>query len=261
MAAKDNRFFARSLVNRYWKHFFNRGLVDPEDDMRETNPPTNPELLEALARSFVESGYDLKHLVRTICRSHAYQLSSLPNEYNAVDKQNFSRYYPKRLTAEALFDAVNDVTRSESKFDGLPAGTRAVQLPDNSFNASSYFLTVFGRPDSSTSCECERSQDASLAQSLHLLNAKDIQEKLAGDKGRAALMAGDTSDSDETKIRELYQRAYSRDPDGKELAIAQGHLEKLTKGKAEKEALAGKRQAYEDVIWALINTKEFLFNH
>jgi hypothetical protein len=261
MAAKDNRFFARSLVNRYWKHFFNRGLVDPEDDMRETNPPTNPELLDALARSFVESGYDLKHLVRTICRSQAYQLSSLPNKYNAVDKQNFSRYYPKRLTAEVLFDAVNDVTKSESKFEGLPAGTRAVQLPDNSFNASSYFLTVFGRPDSSTSCECERSQDASLAQSLHLLNAKDIQEKLANDKGRAALMAADTSDSDEIKIRELYHRVYAREPDEKEVTLAKDYMEKRTTGKAEKEALAGKRQAYEDIIWALINTKEFLFNH
>jgi len=261
MAAKDNRFFARSLVNRYWKHFFNRGLVDPEDDMRETNPATNPELLDALAKRFVESGYDLKTLVRTICRSHVYQLSSLPNKYNGVDKQYFSRYYPKRLTAEVLLDAVNDVTKSESQFDGLPPGTRAVQLPDNSFNASSYFLTVFGRPDSSTSCECERSQDASLAQSLHLLNAKDIQEKLANDKGRAALMATDTSDSDETKIHELYRRIYSREPDEKELTLAKGYIEKLTKGKEQKEMVTGKRQTYEDIIWALINTKEFLFNH
>jgi hypothetical protein len=136
-----------------------------------------------------------------------------------------------------------------------------VQLPDNSFNASSYFLTVFGRPDSSTSCECERSQDASLAQSLHLLNAKDIQEKLANDKGRAALMATDTSDSDETKIHELYRRIYSREPDEKELTLAKGYIEKLTKGKEQKEMVTGKRQTYEDIIWALINTKEFLFNH
>ncbi|HYV27186.1 MAG TPA: DUF1549 and DUF1553 domain-containing protein, partial [Candidatus Eisenbacteria bacterium] len=143
MAGPDNPFFARALVNRYWKHFFNRGLVDPEDDMRETNPPTNPELLDALAKHFIESRFDLKKLVRTICRSQVYQLSSLPNQYNAVDKQYFSRYYPKRLTAEVLFDAVNLVTKSDSKFDGLPTGTRAVCLPDNSFNASSYFLTVF----------------------------------------------------------------------------------------------------------------------
>jgi len=120
---------------------------------------------------------------------------------------------------------------------------------------------VFGRPDASTSCECERSQDASLAQSLHLLNAKDIQEKLASDKGRAALLASDSSDSDETKIHELYRRVYSREPDEKELTLAKGYIEKGTRDKAEKEALAGKRQAYEDIVWALINTKEFLFNH
>jgi hypothetical protein len=260
MTSKDNRFFARSLANRYWKHFFSRGLVDPEDDMRETNPPTNPALLDALAEHFVKSGFDLKDMVRTICRSQVYQLSALPNDYNKVDRHNFSRYFPKRLTAEALFDAVNYVTKSEGKFDGLPAGTRAIQLPDNSFNSSSYFLQVFGRPDSSTSCECERSQDASLAQSLHLLNAKDLQEKLAGDKGRAAELAA-APQSDDEKIRELYYLVYAREPEAKESAAARAHLEKLTKEKKDKELLAAKRQGYEDIIWALINTKEFLFNH
>ena len=261
MTRKDNPFFAKSLVNRYWKHFFNRGLVDPEDDMRETNPPTNPELLDALARFFVESGYDLKKLVGTICRSQTYQLSALPNKYNAVDRHDFSRYYPKRLTAEVLLDAVNQVAKSESKFEGLPVGTRSVQLPDNSFNSSSYFLTVFGRPDSSSSCECERSQDASLAQSLHLLNAKEIQEKLAADQGRAALLATEKQRPEEEKIRELYYWVYSREPDSDELKLAKGYLEKKTKGKEEKETAKAERQGYEDVLWALINTKEFLFNH
>jgi hypothetical protein len=204
MTSKSNRYFARSVANRYWKHFFNRGLVEPEDDMRETNPPTNPELLDALAKSFVESGYDLKKLVRAICRSQTYQLSAIPNQFNAVDKQNYSRYYPKRLPAEVLFDAVNQVTKSEHKWDGLPAGTRAVCLPDNSFNASAYFLQVFGRPESASACECERSQDASLAQSLHLLNSKDMQAKIADDKGRAALLAADTARGDDEKINELY---------------------------------------------------------
>jgi len=261
MTGRENPFFAKSLVNRYWKHFFNRGIVDPEDDMRETNPPTNPELLDALAAHFVSSGYDLKELVRTICRSQAYQLSAIPNEHNKVDKRNFSRYYPKRLSAEVLFDAVNQVTRSESSFEGLPAGTHAVSLPDNSFNASTYFLTVFGRPDSASACECERSQDASLAQSLHLLNAKAIQEKLAGDKGMAALLAGDDKRSDGEKLRELYLTAFSREPNAAETATARNHLEKKVKDKDGKEAPIDKRQAYEDVIWALINTKEFLFNH
>ncbi len=263
MTTKDNRFFARSLANRYWKHFFNRGLVDPEDDMRDTNPPTNPELLDALGRHFVESGYDLKDLVRTICRSQVYQLSALPNEHNARDKQNFSRYYPKRLTAEVLFDAVNAVTKSESKFEGLPPGTRAVCLPDNSFNASSYFLTVFGRPDMSSSCECERSGDASLAQSLHLINAKDIQEKLTADSGRAALLATDDKRSDEEKVRDLYRLVYSREPQPDELAQARKHLDGKSAATADEKQTVqlNRRQAYEDILWALINTKEFLFNH
>ena len=126
MSSPKNPFFAKALVNRYWKHFFNRGLVEPEDDMRETNPPANPELLDALAESFIKSGYDLKQLVRTICTSTTYQLSAVPNEYNAVDQQNFSRYYPKRLQAEVLLDAINAVLDSKSNFEGMPAGTRAV---------------------------------------------------------------------------------------------------------------------------------------
>jgi hypothetical protein len=260
MSRRDNPFFAKSLVNRYWKHFFNRGLVEPEDDMRETNPAVNPELLNALAEDFISSGYDLKQLVRAITTSRTYQLSAVPNAHNAVDKQNFSRYYPKRLNAEVLFDAVNTLVKADSKFDGLPVGTRAVALPDNSFNASSYFLTVFGRPDSASACECERQQDASLAQSLHLLNAKDIQDKLAADTGRAALLAADPR-SDEEKIRELYAWAYSRSPDAGELKLAKNHLEKKIKDKDGKEITIPKRQAYEDVLWALVNTKEFLFNH
>ncbi len=263
MTGKENRYFARSLVNRYWKHFLNRGLVEPEDDMRETNPPTNPELLDAMGRHFVDSGYDLKDLVRTICRAQTYQLSALPNQYNAVDKQNYSRYYPERLTAEVLFDAVNQVTKSEAKWDGLPVGTRAVCLPDNSFNASAYFLQVFGRPESASACECERSQDASLAQSLHLLNSKDIQAKLADDKGRAASLVAEPDRSDEDKVRELYQWAFSRDPKPEELQIAKAHLEKGADRSSDEKGnpVNGKRQAFEDIVWALLNTKEFLFNH
>ncbi len=262
MTSKDNRYFAKSLVNRYWKHFLNRGLVEPEDDMRETNPPTNPELLDALAKSFVESGYDLKALVRNICRSHTYQLSAVPNQHNAIDKQNYSRYYPKRLNAEVLYDAVNLVTKSEAKWDGLPVGTRAVCLPDNSFNANAYFLQVFGRPESSSACECERSADASLAQSLHLLNSKDIQAKVADDKGHAAALAADPR-SDDEKLNELYRWAFSRDARAQEIEAAKAHIEKgLNKSSDEKgNPVNGRRQAYEDIVWALLNTKEFLFNH
>ena len=122
MSNRDNPFFARTLVNRYWKHFFNRGIVEPEDDMRETNPPSNPELLDALAQNFIASGFDLKALIRDITRSQTYQLSAVPNDYNKADRQNFSRYYPKRLTAEVLFDSLNEVTRTSSTFAGVPAG-------------------------------------------------------------------------------------------------------------------------------------------
>ncbi len=262
MSNKDNPFFAKALVNRYWKHFFNRGIVEPEDDMRETNPPSNPELLDALAAHFVKSGYDMKSLIREITRSHAYQFSAMPNEFNKNDRQNFSRYYPRRLPAEVLFDSVNQLTNAPSTFPGLPSGTRAISLPDNSFNASSYFLVVFGRPESSSACECERTQEASLAQCLHLLNAKDIQDKLASNTGRAAQLAADPR-GEEEKLRELYQLAYSRPADSAELTLAQAHLQKPRKDAEGKplDVLAAKRQGYEDVVWAILNTKEFLFNH
>jgi hypothetical protein len=266
MVAPDNRFFAPALANRYWKHFLGRGLVEPEDDMRETNPPTNPELLRALADHFVASHYDLKDLIRTICRSSAYQLSAIPNRYNGSDKQYYSRYYPKRLNAEVLLDSVDAVAASNTSFSGLPAGTRAVQLPDNSFNAGSYFLTVFGRPESSSACECERSQDASLAQSLHLLNSKEILGKISADSGRAAKLAAGApsasqSESDGDKIRELYLLAYSREPAAQELDLARKYVTREVRDKDGKLQPVNKRSAYEDIVWAMINTKEFLFNH
>jgi hypothetical protein len=260
MASAKNPYFAKSLANRYWKHFLNRGLVEPEDDMRETNPPTNPELLDAMAHYFVESGFDLKQLIRTICQSRTYQLSSIPNQYNAVDKVCYSRYYAKRLTAETLYDSVSALLNTQPKFDGVPAGTKAIQLPDNSFNANSYFLTVFGRPDSTSSCECERSQEASLAQALHLLNSKEIQEALMAESGRPALLAKDTT-SDDDKIRGLYLLALSRETTPDEVKIAIDHIQKKTSGSAADKLVGARRAAFEDIVWALLNTKEFLFNH
>ncbi|MBV6501468.1 MAG: hypothetical protein CJBNEKGG_03980 [Prosthecobacter sp.] len=260
MSRKDNPFFAHTLVNRYWKHFFNRGLVEPEDDMRETNPPVNPELLSALAAEFVRGGYDLKALIRSITTSTTYQLSAVPNQYNARDRQNFSRYYPKRLNAEVLYDAVNRLLDVESSFAGQAPGTRAVALPDNSYNQSNYFLTVFGRPDSSSACECERTQEASLAQSLHLLNAADIQNQLARANGRADRMARDASPDDD-KITDVYHIALSREPNAAEMKLAHQHLAKKVQGKTGEESLKARKEAFEDILWALLNTKEFLFNH
>ena len=249
MVQKDNPFFAPALVNRYWKHFFSRGLVDPEDDMRVTNPATNQELLNALSQHFIDKGFDVKDLVRTICNSQTYQLSSLPNEYNAGDKQNYSRYYPKRLPAEVLLDSIDTVTESKTTFGGVPQSVKAVQLPDSGFN--SYFLTVFGKPDNASACECERSSEANLAQSLHLLNSSEVQGKLSAGGGRADLLASEKERPREEKIREVYLRVYSRQPQADELAVAAAHLEKSKDEKL----------AFEDILWALVNTKEFLFNH
>jgi hypothetical protein len=247
----DNPFFARAIVNRYWKHFFGRGLVEPEDDMRVSNPATNPELLDALAADFVASGYDLKHLIRSIATSRAYDRSSLPNEYNGADRQNFARYYPRRLPAEVLLDAINAVTGGDEKFNGLPKGFRAAQLPDDGF--ASYFLEIFGRPKRESVCECERSSEANLSQTLHLLNSNEIQQKLTAKDTRVARWANDPR-PDSEKIDELYRLCYSRPPTSDEREICLAHL-------AKRQAADQGRQGYEDLLWTLLNTKEFLLNH
>ena len=262
MADKSNPFFAKSLVNRYWKHFFKRGLIEPEDDIRDTNPPTNPELLDALAKHFIESGFDLKAVVRVIAQSHTYQLSATPNEYNAVDRQNFSHYYPKRMQAEVLLDAIDQVTGAKSDFADLPAGTRAISLPDNSYTRSSAFLKVFGRPEGASVCECERVQSSSLAQSLHLMNAADVKAKLTASNGRAEQLA--KAEIPELKrIRELYLAAFSREPTAHEVRISEGYIAKPRTDAQDKllDSQRSQRQAYEDLLWAIINTKEFLYNH
>lgn len=262
MSQPSNPFFAKSLTNRYWKHFFKRGLVEPEDDIRDTNPATNPELLDALAKHFIESGFDLKAVVRVITQSHTYQLSAMPNEHNAVDRQNFSHYYPKRMQAEVLLDAMDLITGAKSDFADLPPGTRAISLPDNSYNRTSAFLKVFGRPEGASVCECERVQSASLAQSLHLMNASDVKAKLVTNNGRADVLS--KAEMPEPKrIRELYLAAFSREPTADEVRIAETHLAKPrvdAQGKA-LDSQRARRQGYEDLIWALLNTKEFLYNH
>ncbi|MCC7419684.1 MAG: DUF1549 domain-containing protein [Planctomycetaceae bacterium] len=262
MRLENNPFFAKSLVNRYWKHFFSRGLIEPEDDIRDTNPPTNPELLAALEKHFIASGFDLKELVRAITRSNAYQLSANPNAHNVVDRQNYSRFYPKRLQAEVLLDAVDFMAGTQTDFANLPPGTRAVALPDNSYNRAIPFLRVFGRPEGESVCECERVQSSSLAQSLHLLNAPDVKAKLGSPTGRAEGLAKDERPA-EARIRELYRAAFSREPRSEELRTA---LDYLAEPRVDAEgkpvdAKKANRENWQDLIWALINTKEFLFNH
>ncbi|HWL08809.1 MAG TPA: DUF1549 and DUF1553 domain-containing protein [Planctomicrobium sp.] len=262
MSNPENPFFAHAFVNRYWKHFFKRGLVDPEDDFRDTNPPSNPELLNALAQHFIDSGFDMKSVVRVIVQSQTYQFGSNPNDDNLADVQNYSRYYPRHLTAEVYLDSINQLAGTVTEFIDLPIGTHAVSLPDNSYNADTHFLTVFGRPDSSSVCECERVDSSSLAQSLHLLNSQEIRKKLATDGSRADVLSRNKK-TDRERVQELYLTAFSREPNEAELQIAEAYLTKPrldAKGTA-LDPQKAKRMALEDLIWALVNTKEFTFNH
>ncbi|VTT98308.1 Ig-like domain-containing protein OS=Singulisphaera acidiphila (strain ATCC BAA-1392 / DSM 18658 / VKM B-2454 / MOB10) GN=Sinac_3078 PE=4 SV=1: Big_2: Big_2: PSCyt2: PSD1 [Gemmataceae bacterium] len=254
MTGPTNPFFAKAVANRYWAHFFGRGIVDPLDDMRITNPPSNPELLDALAKNLVDNKYSLKALVKTICKSRTYQLAALPNEQNAADKQSFARYYPKRLQAEVLFDAVCKLTDSPTVFPGLPsdrfAPSRAIMLPDESF--VSYFLDVTGRPQRISACECERVNEASLAMTLHLLNSQEVQDKIARAGARADQITKDPR-PDAEKVTELFLVALGTKPSEEKLKLALEHIEKHKAAKTTK-------LAYENIIWALLNSKGFLFN-
>ncbi len=253
MTAANNPFFARAVANRYWAHFFGRGIVDPLDDMRVTNPASNDELLDALAKDFIAGKFSLKHLVRTITKSRTYQLSAIPNDFNKQDKQNFARFYPRRMSAEVLLDAVNQVTESPSGFGGLPqdqfAPKRAIMLPDESF--TSYFLEVFGKPQRISACECERVSEANLAQALHLLNSDEVQNKLARGDGKADKLAKDAAKDDKAKVEELFLATFARKPNPQEMNDALAHIAKYAQNK---------KQAYENILWALVNTKEFVFN-
>ena len=252
MVGRNNPFFARAVANRYWAHFFGRGIVDPLDDMRVTNPPSNPELLDALADDLVTHGYSLKHLIATICKSRTYQLSSVPNAFNEHDKQAYARFYPRRMPAEVLLDAVCQVTGSPTIFNGLPqdehAPKRAIMLPDESF--SSYFLDVFGRPQRISACECERVADANLAQALHLLNSDEMQNKLDRPGSRADRLAKDPR-PDADKVDDMVMWAFGRKATPAERTAALEQIQRDAKNK---------KAAYEDILWTLLNTKEFVFN-
>ncbi len=245
----DNPFFARSLVNRFWGHLLGRGIVEPVDDFRDSNPPTNVPLLDELARQFVAHGYSRKWLLRTILNSHTYQRSARTNPFNAEDDLYFSHAATRMLTAEQLLDSICAVTGVPEKFDGAPAGFRATQLLEPP--TDNYFLKVFGQPQRQMACECERSNESNLAQALQMINGPTVHNKLRDDSGRIKKLL-DAGRSDEEIIRELYLAAVCREPTTAELAAAQQHL-----------AAAGenRRWALEDIGWAILNTKEFLFQH
>jgi hypothetical protein len=247
-AAPDNPWFARNLANRLVAHFLGRGIVEPVDDVRATNPPGNPALLDAVAKSLVDARFDLKQFIRTLTASRTYQLSATPNETNAQDEQNYSRALFKRLPAEVLLDAVCDVTGVPEKFDGVPAGARAVQLWDS--QAQHYFLKLFGRPVRVTACECERNSEASIAQVLHLLNSPGLHAKLTHADGRLARLVAAQPDNARL-AEELYLTFFSRRPGDAERALAVRHIA----------ASRDRQQAVEDFAWSLLNTVEFVFNH
>lgn len=258
IAAPDNRFFARAQVNRIWFQLLGRGIVEPIDDFRDTNPPSNPALLDALAQDFVARGYDLRHLIRTIMTSRVYQLASRPNETNELDERNFSHALVRRLSAEQLLDSVHLVAGVPPKFNGYPVGVRAGEVPgvlavrprDARPSMDDHFLTIFGKPPRLLSCECERSTGTTLGQAFQMISGPLVNEVLARDEGRITrLAASDRAAADQ--IDELYWTALSRAPTTEEKTATLAYVERV----------ADRRQALEDVAWGLMNAKEFLLRY
>lgn len=248
MTAPDNPYFARAIVNRIWGHYLGVGIVDPVDDMRASNPASNPPLLDALARDFVEHKFDLRHLAKTILKSRVYGLSSLPTDANKDHKRNYARYYARRLPPHVLLDAVASATGVAPSFRDYPDIKKAVKLPNE--QGQSDFLDMFGRSRRATPCECETSLAPNLPQVLYLLNSEDLQRKIADKSGVVAelMKPGKTT---QQVVEEMFLRTFSRPPRPAELQDATGLIEKAS----------NRRNAVEDILWALLNSNEFLFNH
>jgi Protein of unknown function (DUF1549)/Protein of unknown function (DUF1553) len=247
LASSQNPWFATSFANRVWAHFTGVGIVEPVDDFRVSNPASNLELLEALGKHFTDTKYNLKALVRDICNSRTYQRSTRRNESNSTDLKNFAHALVRRIKAENLLDTISAVTNTKDKFDGLPVGARAVQIADGT--RSTYFLTTFGRATRETPCSCEVKMEPTLSQALHLLNGGTVTDKIR--QGGLIAQLAASKKSPEERITELYVRCFSRKPDKQELA---GLVPVVTAAKDQPQAL-------EDIFWALLNSREFLFNH
>jgi hypothetical protein len=247
IVSNDNPYFARNLANIVWAHFFGRGIVDQVDDVRVSNPPVNGPLLEALAKHFVEYKFDFKRVVRDICTSRTYQLSTITNDTNAFDERNFSHATLRRIRAEVLLDCITQATQTKDKFAGLPIGARAVQIADG--NTATYFLTTFGRASRETVCSCEVKMEPNLGQALHLMNGENVHAKVK--EGGVVKRLLDEKKTPPQIVDELYLRCLSRRPtEGEQKAI--------------ETQLAGAkdpRPPLQDVFWALLNSREFLFNH
>ena len=266
LTAADNPYFARALVNRVWRNFMGRGLVEAEDDLRQTNPPTNPELLDALAKDFVAHKYDVKHVIRTIMNSASYQRSSRPLPENKNDDRFYSHYLVRRLPAEVILDAYSQVTGvptpftqissaagdSASGYNGYPLGTRALQLPDSL--VVSRFLDAFGRPERSQTCSCERQQDSSVGQALHLNNGQTLNDKIRAKNSRIEKWLKDKI-TDEEAVRQLFLLALCREPT---TAERERFLALLKEAAADMKTT--RREALEDLFWSVLASKEFMFN-
>jgi hypothetical protein len=248
LTEKDNPFFAQAEVNRIWGHLIGRGIVEPVDDFRASNPPSNAELLDTLAKDFREHGFDREHIIRTILTSRTYQLSSRKNDFNQNDEKYFSHARTRMLSAEQLLDAICVVTDVEEKYPGLPSGTRAISLP--SPDVDHYFLKVFGQPAREMACECERADESNLSQALQMINGPLVHGKLTAENNRIRRLVT-AGKNDQEIIEELYLAAVSRPPNAAEIEAATSHIG----------AQENRLQGLEDVCWALLNSKEFLFQH
>lgn len=254
LASADNPYFARAIVNRVWRNFFGRGLVEPEDDLRATNPPSDEALMSRLSADFVEHGYDVKRLIRLIMNSSTYARSSEPITGNETDRKFLSHYLPKRLSAEVLLDALDRVTGVPENFAGYPRGWRSRQLPDS--RVTDAFLDAFGRPERETTCSCERSSEPSVAQALHLANGSTLNDKLRSDSGAPAKAAA-LGLTDDLVLDRLFRTALSRPPSASERAAIMPILAAASRSPDQ----TARRRAIEDLYWSVLTGKEFLFNH
>jgi hypothetical protein len=248
LASPDNPWFAKNIANRVWQHFFGKGIIDPVDDVRVSNPPSNPQLLDALAAKLVSYKYDLRQLVRDICNSYTYQMSTLPRDPNIVDDRNFSHALVRRMAAEQLLDSISQVTQSKIKFPNLPLGARAAEVAGG--DSGNYFLKLFGRPTRETVCTCDRHNDPTLAQVLHLVNGDTIEGTILAKDGRLQKRI-DAKAPVPDIVKELYLAAYSREPSADEEKAIEAYVA----------SAADPNQGMQDVYWGVLNSKEFVFNH
>jgi hypothetical protein len=247
LKSPDNPFFARSLVNRVWSYFFHRGIIDPVDDIRTTNPPINPELLDALTKDFVAHKFDVRHLMRTIVVSRTYQRGSAPNETNVEDDMNFSRMVPRRLPAESLLDSLVQATGVPERFGGAPAGFTAKQLPDA--EVKSEFLNLFGKPQRVEACECERDDGSNMLQALQFINGDTIMNRVTAANGRLATLLKQKM-TDEQLVEQIYLWSLCRRPGDKERQVSLQLFQTYGSSK--------RADAAQDLMWALLNSKDFL---